>query len=186
MRAAGAEGCENADQLKAPEAAQAADGQAQSGGTQSMAQRSAGRTTGAGAPAAEATKPAKAEKREKPKSRRLVSDASELTSKLQALELKESELNAKLFELKEELKRHRTEKKQRLASMTAEERAMIRQAAAEAAATKSPWAFSPSGKWRPGLWQGPLDRSQPCHHGEPAHSIAFVDNETPPFGLLTA
>ena len=188
LRAAGAEGCENADRTNAhaePEATEAAKGPALSNGKQGTAQRSAGRPAGASAPATDSTKPGKVEKREKPKSR-LVSDPSELTAKLQALELKESELNARLFELKEQLKARRTEKKLRLASMSAEERAIQRRAAAELASTKSPWAFSPSGKWRPGLWQGPLDRSQPCHDGEPAHSIAFVDSETPSFGLLTA
>ena len=51
--------------------------------------------------------------------------------------------------------------------------------ALEAAAleAKQPWAYSPSGRWRPGLWSGAQDRNTPISRrlGEPAKSIALVD-----------
>jgi ankyrin repeat protein len=42
---------------------------------------------------------------------------------------------------------------------------------------RTPWAFSPSGRWRPGLWSGQSDRNTPisCEFGEPPRSIGLVD-----------
>ena len=41
--------------------------------------------------------------------------------------------------------------------------------------SKTPWAFSPSGRWRPGMWSA--DRSAPIStaYGEPPKSMALAD-----------
>ena len=38
------------------------------------------------------------------------------------------------------------------------------------------WAYSPSGRWNPGLWMRAWDRGGiiSCEYGEPAQSMAFV------------
>ena len=208
LRSVGAEGCESAEQAgmtgatgtdgdtatpakdksptaltNAPPASVPAAGAPATNAPATGAPTASASSTETSTPANDTAKPAKRE-RPKPKD---PNDPAEIAAKLQALELQETELSAKIQETKDELMGRRAEKKLREASLTKEERAAQRKAEAEAGATKSPWAFSPSGKWRPGLWQGPLDRSQPCHHGEPAHSIAFVDGCGPEWsGLLTA
>ena len=90
---------------------------------------------------------------------------------------------AQLQEVKDELTAYREEKKARDASKQPP-KGKARPEAPPTPTGKLPWAFSPSGRWRPGLWQGALDRSQPCHHGEPAHSIAFVENKGPEWSDL--
>jgi len=47
---------------------------------------------------------------------------------------------------------------------------------------KPAWAFSPSGKWTPGLWATKRERggSISCEYGEPAHSTAWVGAHAPP------
>ena len=79
-------------------------------------------------------------------------------------------LMAQLAELADELGRLRGDKKKLRTSISAEE-------AARALAAKSPWAFSPSGRWRPGLWSGWADRNTPIslEHGEPPKSRSFID-----------
>ena len=71
----------------------------------------------------------------------------------------------KLEELMRQLTDLRSEKKR------------VRDARAAAKQANKPlWAFSPSGKWLPGLWSGPWDRDSPILNsiGAPPHSISFV------------
>ena len=42
---------------------------------------------------------------------------------------------------------------------------------------KPPWAYSPSGRWAPGLWMGPHERAPISNaKGEPPRSISWVNN----------
>ena len=84
-------------------------------------------------------------------------------------------------EAKQALTDHRAERKLLRSSLSKEERMARKNMLHE----KPPWAFSPSGKWRPGLWSGNLDRSKPVHHGEEPQSIAFIGNEQPQWAALS-
>ena len=58
------------------------------------------------------------------------------------------------------------------------ERKALREAhtVARAISAKQPWAFSPSGKWLPGLWSGLWDRDHPISNaiGAPPQSVSFI------------
>ena len=79
-------------------------------------------------------------------------------------------LQARLAELADELADLRIDKRRMRSDLTS----ALEAAALEA---KQPWAYSPSGRWRPGLWSGAVDRNAPIshEHGEPAKSVALVD-----------
>ena len=72
--------------------------------------------------------------------------------------------------VKAELQKLRVDKRRTKSELTL----ALEAAALEA---KQPWAYSPSGRWRPGLWSGAQDRNTPISRrlGEPAKSIALVD-----------
>ena len=91
---------------------------------------------------------------------------------------------AKMEETKEELLRHTAQLKKHVKA--AKEEAAGSSSKRDAA--KPPWAFSPSGKWRPGLWMGPNDRSEAVsmQKGEPAHSVSFIERHQLGVSLLSA
>lgn len=100
-----------------------------------------------------------------------VDAAQDAEAQVKVLEKAEDDLTRQLKALKEQLSTTREE----LAKMR-EDATEKRKEARRGLGDRPPWAFSPSGKWRPGLWSFPLDRglSISNEYGDKPHSVSFA------------
>lgn len=106
------------------------------------------------------------------------SSITDLKAQLESVKERESEMITKLRDIKGDIENTKAalRKAKATASSIGASTRDEKGTKKKEAEAKPPWAFSPSGRWLPGLWAVGLERGGEvsCEFGEPAQSVSFA------------